>query len=124
MLRKPAFILVTLGLLAMGEPAFAQKTGPNGGLVEGKGSHQTELVISATELTVYLLENGKPHDTKGMNLRAVIQEAGTTSTITFANQDGKRMIAKLPTALNKGAIVVLTGKDHHGDAVGARYVIK
>jgi hypothetical protein len=121
MLRKAALILTTLCLLAI--PAFAQKTGPNGGLVEGKGSHQTELLISATELTVYLLENGKPHDTKGMNLRAVIQESGKTSTITFVNQDGTRMTAKLAAPLNKGAIVVLTGKDHHGDTVSARYKI-
>jgi hypothetical protein len=33
----------------------------------------------------------------------------------------KRLVAKLAAPLGKGAIVVLTGKDHHGDAVSARY---
>ena len=33
------------------------------------------------------------------------------------------MVGKLAAPLGKGAIVVLTGKDHHGDVVNARYVL-
>jgi hypothetical protein len=110
-------------MLAAAAPASAQKAGPNGGLVMGKGSHQTELLVSPTELTVYLLEDGKPHESAGASMRAVIQEAGKTTTIAFADQDGKRLVAKLAQPLGKGAIVVLTGKDHHGDQFSARYVI-
>jgi maltose-binding protein MalE len=123
MLRKLAFVFVTLGLLGTVTPALAQKIGPNGGLLAGKGSHQTELLVSSTELTVYILHDGKTDDTDGVAIRAVVQEGGKTTTIDFANQNGKRLVAKLAAPLGKGAIVVLTGKDHHGDAITARYVV-
>ena len=121
MLRRLAFVTITLGLLA--GPAVAQKPGANGGLVAGTGAHQTELVVSPTELTVYLLEDGKPHESKGTSLRAVVQEAGKNTTINFVDADGKRLVAKLAAPLGKGAIVVLTGKDHHGDQFNTRYVL-
>jgi hypothetical protein len=124
MLRQLAFIAAILGCLAVATPTLAQKTGPNGGLVAGTGGHQTELIVSPTELTVYLLEDGKPHESKGTNMRAVIQQSGKTSTLTFTDVKGEKLVAKLPAPLEKGAIVVLTGKDHHGDQFNARYVIK
>ena len=123
MLRNLACIVLTLTLL-WASPTFAQGTGPNGGLVGGTGSHQTELVVSSTELTVYLLEHGKVHETKGASFRAVVQQGGKTTTINLIDQEGKCMIGKLTAPLEKGAIVVVTGKDHHGDRVNARYVIK
>jgi hypothetical protein len=123
MLRKLALVIATFGLLATTAPTLAQKTGPNGGLLAGKGTHQTELVVSPTELTVYILHDGKADDTEGFNIRAVVQEGGKTTTINFVNQNGKRLVAKLAAPLGKGTIVVLTGKDHHGDALNARYVI-
>ena len=52
-----------------------------------------------------------------------MQQGGKTTTIDFGD-DGKKLVAKLPAPLDKGAIVVLTGKDHHGDQLSARYVIK
>jgi cytochrome c-type biogenesis protein CcmE len=122
MLRRHIILIAALGFLAA-TPLLAQ-TGPNGGLVAGTGHHKTELIVSATDLTVYLLEDGKPHEAKGSTMRAVIQHAGKTTTVDFADQDGKKLVAKLPAPLEKGAIVVLTGKDHHGDRFNARYVIK
>jgi hypothetical protein len=104
-------------------PAFAQKSGPNGGLVAGSGSHQTELVVAPSELAVYLLEDGKAHESKGTTMRAVVQQGGKMTTINFTD-DGKKLVAKLAAPLEKGAIVVLTGKDHHGDLFNARYVMK
>lgn len=124
MARKFALILAAVGLIAGTGSLLAQGAGPNGGLVQGSGGHQTELVIGPTELTVYLLENGKPHDSKGTSMRAVIQQSGKTTTISFIEQQGKKLVAKLPAPLDKGAVVVLTGKDHHGDQFNARYVIK
>ena len=103
---------------------LAQDTGPNGGLLGGTGSHQTELVVSSTELTVFLREDGKLHDTKGASLRAVVQQGGKTTTINLVDQGGRKLVAKLPAPLDKGAIVVVTGKDSHGDQFSARYVIK
>jgi hypothetical protein len=123
MLRQVAFIAVILAFLAGAAPTLAQQTGPNGGLVAGAGSHQAELVVSPTELTVYLLENGKPHGSKGTNLRAVIQQSGKKSTLAFTDVKGEKLVAGLPAPLEKGAIVVLTGKNDHGDQFNARYVL-
>lgn len=121
MLRRHTVLVAMMAFLAT--PLLAQ-TGPNGGLVGGTGHHKAELLVSPTDLTVYLLEDGKPHDSKGTTMRAVIQQGGKTTTLTLADQDGKRLVAKLPAPLQKGAIVVLTGKDDHGDQFNARYVIK
>jgi hypothetical protein len=121
--RKLALLVAGLAILAWVAPSLAQ-SGPNGGLVAGTGSHKTELVVGQMELTVYLIEDGKPHESKGTTMRAVIQQGGKTTTVNFADQDGKKLVAKLPAPLDKGAIVVLSGKDHHGDRFNARYVIK
>ena len=106
-------------------PAMAQgKTkGPNGGLVAGKGGHQTELVLSPAEVTVYILDHGKAHDTKGIKVKAVIQESGKTTSIDLAS-DGKKLAGKLAAPVGKGAVVVLTGKDDHGGVISARYVVE
>jgi hypothetical protein len=124
MTRRLASMLAAVGLIASTGALLAQSAGPNGGLVQGSGSHQTELVVSPTELTVFLLENGKPHESKGTSMRAVIQQSGKKATVNFVDQQGKKLVAKLPAPLDKGTIVVLTGKDHHGDQFNARYVIK
>src|SRR5262245_28784442 len=122
MQRKLAIVVGTLAVLTAA--ALAQSVGPNGGLIGGSGSHQAELVVSAADLTVYLLEGGKPHKSKGANIRAVIQQAGKTTTVNFVDENGEKLVAKLAAPLDKGAIVVLTGKDEHGDQFNARYVIK
>ncbi|HWE15692.1 MAG TPA: hypothetical protein VG758_00705 [Hyphomicrobiaceae bacterium] len=117
-------VLLVAGLVILAAAPVLAQSGPNGGLVGGSGSHQTELVVGQTELTVYLLEDGKAHDSKGTSMRAVIQQSGKTTTLDFADQGGKKLVAKLPAPLDKGAIVVLSGKDHHGDRFNARYVLK
>jgi len=115
---------VALSLVFLAQPALAQKTGPNGGLLAGKSGHETELVVSPEELTVYLIDHGKVHGVKGVTMRAVIQASGKNTTVTFVEAaDGNKMVAKLAAPLASGAIVVLTGKDDHGDAISSRYVI-
>ncbi len=119
-LRVAAIIL----LLSTATPSLAQqKAGPNGGLLAGKAGHETELVVNPTELTVFLLDGGKPHSTKGASLRAVVQEAGKSTTIPMVDVGNKKLVGKLAAPLGKGAIVVLTGKDDHGDAISVRYTI-
>ena len=123
MSRKLASLTATLALFCAMTPVLAQMTGHNGGMLAGKGTHQTELIVSPTELVVYILHDGKAGESEGVNVRAVVQEGDETATINFVNQNGKRLVAKLTAPLGKGAIVVITGKDQHGDAVSARYVI-
>mgnify|MGYP003465474454 CR=1 FL=1 len=84
MSRKLAALVAGLALLALAVPGLAQSGpngGPNGGLIAGTGHHKTELVVGQTDLTVYLLEDGKPHESKGTTMRAVIQQAGKTTTL-------------------------------------------
>src|SRR5262245_4689179 len=111
MLRKFVLSVLAALLLAAAQPALAQKTGPHGGLLAGKEGHQTELLVSPTELTVYIIDHGKPHDTKGVTLKGVIREAGKTANVDFVAADEKKFVGKLANPLGKGAIVILTGKD-------------
>jgi ABC-type transport system involved in cytochrome bd biosynthesis fused ATPase/permease subunit len=115
--------VASLGLL-LASPAFAQqKTGPNGGMVAGKDGHETELIVSASELTVYILEEGKVHSTKGTKVKAVVQQDGKVTPVELKDADGKKLVGTLAAPLAKGAIVVLTGKDGHGHSISSRYVI-
>lgn len=123
-LTRIVMITCATALLAWGHPATAQKVGPNGGLLAGKAGHETELVVSATELTVFIVDGGNAHGSKGVKLAAVVQQGGKNTTIVFKAADDKKLVAKLSEPLAKGAIVVLTGKDDHGDAISVRYVIQ
>jgi hypothetical protein len=124
MLRSLSLIAALLLVLGSSVTTFAQEKGPNGGLVAGKGSHKTELVVSPTELVVYLLEDGKTHESTGTSMRAVIQQSGKTTTVNLADQGGKRLVGKLAEPVGAGTIIVLTGRDHHGDVFNSRYVLK
>ena len=117
-----ASVLMTMFLLLAG-PSLAQTKGPNGGLVAGREGHQTELIVAPTELTVYLLHDNKPQATKGASIRLVIQEGGKNTTVALTEAGGK-LVGKIAAPLGNGAIVVITGKDDHGDAISSRYVIK
>lgn len=122
MLKKSIFMLALATMLAV-QPAAAQSLGPNGGLLAGPAGHQTELVVGATELTVFLIDHGKPHSAKGVTIRAIVQQGEQKTTLTFERVGDTKLVAKLAAPLAKGAIVVLTGKDDHGDAISSRYVI-
>ena len=124
MARKFGLMLAALGLVTTASVLLAQEKGPNGGLLGGTGAHKTELVMSPTQLTVYLLEDGEVHESKGSTFRAVVQQGGKTKTINLTDEQGKRLVGELDAPLEKGAVVVLTGKDSHGDSFNARYVIK
>jgi ABC-type transport system involved in cytochrome bd biosynthesis fused ATPase/permease subunit len=123
MTTKLRALVASLALLLAGTAFAQQKAGPNGGMVAGKDGHETELIVSPAEMTVYILDEGKVHSTKGSNLKAVVQDGGKVTPIELKDADGKKLIGKLAAPLPKGAIVVLTGKDGEGHAVSARYVI-
>ena len=114
-------LLLTLLLVL---PAHAQKTGPNGGMLAGKGGHETELVVTPTELTLYIIDHGKAHSTKGVSVRAIVQQGGKSTTVPLVDMENTKLVGKLEAPLGAGAIVVITGKDDHGDVLSARYTIK
>ncbi len=117
-------ILALLFALLVMPVAHAQTAGPNGGLLAGKGGHETELVVTPTELTIYIIDHGKVHSTKGVSLRAIVQQGGKSTTVPLVDVDNKKLVGKLDAPVGAGAIVVVTGKDDHGDVVSARYSIK
>lgn len=117
-------VLALLFTLLLVPAAQAQNVGPNGGMLAGKGGHETELVVTPTELTVYIIDHGKAHTTKGVSLRAIIQQGGKSITVPLADVENKKLVGKLASPLGAGTIVVVTGKDDHGDVLSARYTIK
>ncbi len=117
-------ILALLFTLLVLPTAHAQSAGPNGGMLAGKAGHETELVVTPTELTVYIIDHGKAHSTKGVSLRAIVQQGGKSTTVPLVNVDNKKLVGKLDAPVGAGAIVVVTGKDDHGDVVTARYSVK
>jgi hypothetical protein len=117
-------VLALLFAILLVPSAHAQKAGPNGGMLAGKGGHETELVVTPTELTVYIIDHGKAHSTKGVSLRAIIQQGGKSTTVPLVDVENRKLVGKLESPLGAGAIVVVTGKDDHGDVLSARYTIK
>lgn len=124
-MRKILMAALVGTVLALGSNALAQdKVGANGGLLAGKDGHETELVITSSELTVYVIDGGKVESTKGASLKAIVQDAGKSTTIELANVGDTKLVGKLAAPLGKGAIIVLTGKVEHGHAIASRYVLK
>jgi len=121
---KMKMILTLLFTVMLTPAALAQKAGPNGGMLAGKAGHELELVVTPSELTVYIIDHGKVHSSKGVNLRAIIQHGGKSTSVSMVDVESKKLVGKLATPLDSGAIVVVTGKDDHGDALTARYTIK
>lgn len=117
-------VLALLFAILLVPSAHAQNAGPNGGMLAGKGGHETELVVTPTELTVYIIDHGKAHSTKGVSLRAIVQHGGKSTTVPLVDVENKKLVGKLESPLGAGAIVVVTGKDDHGDVLSARYTIK
>lgn len=122
-MKRILAMLLAVQMVLFGLPVMAQTAGPNGGMMVAKDGHETELIVSPSELTVYLHASGKPEGVNGAKLRAVIQEAGKNSTTTFAIE-GQKLVAKLAAPLAKGAVVVITGTDSDGHVISSRYVIR
>lgn len=117
-------ILTLLFAVMLSSAGLAQRTGPNGGLLAGKADHEMELVVTAAELTIYIIESGKAHTTKGVGLRAIVQQGGKSTTVPLVDVENKKLVGKLDAPLASGTIVVITGKDDHGGVLTARYTIK
>lgn len=117
-------VLALLVALLLVPSAHAQNAGPNGGMLAGKAGHEIELVVAPTELTVYIIDHGKAHSTKGVSLRAIVQQGGKSTTVPLVNVENNKLVGKLANPIGAGAVVVVTGKDDHGDVLSARYSIK
>ncbi|MFA5950440.1 MAG: hypothetical protein WC807_09165 [Hyphomicrobium sp.] len=110
--------------LAVSGPALAQKAGQHGGQTAVvAGHHDAELVIEPTRLVLYLTNHGKPLSAKDNTIKATVQDAGTKSEIKLT-VEGDHLVGPLSTPLNKGAIVLLSGKTEDGHGVSARFTVR
>lgn len=121
-MRKTILSLAFLAAMGTASPVLAQAKGPNGGIISGEKGHAVELLTGSTEMTVYLLDDGKVEAPKGANVRAVIQDGSKNETVALT-VDGNKLVGKLNAPLNKGARVVVSGKDGEGHTVQGRFVI-
>ena len=118
-------IAASASLAALPVTALAQapKKGPHGGMVGGSGGHEVELVIAGADVSIYVLEAGKVSPVGKAQLRMVVQSGGKTVNHPLTVAAADRLAAKLPDALPKGSIVVISGRDDHGHSVSARFTI-
>ena len=117
--------LIVFGAMTpVGNLAFAQqKKGPNGGLVGGSAGHEVELVVSGTDISVYMLDHGKISPVTNVKLRLVVQQGGKTTNHDLAMAAPNRLAVQLPDPLVPGAIIVVSGRDDHGHTLSARFTI-
>ncbi len=121
--RNLKMALVVLAIIASG-PALAQKVGKHGGQTAVvAGHHDAELVIEPTRLVLYLTNHGKPLSAKDNAVRATVQEGGKKSEIKLTVEQD-RLVGPLAQPLQKGAIILLSGKTEDGHGVSARFTVK
>ncbi len=120
-------ILTTAALafaLALAAPAWAQKTGKHGGQTAVvAGHHDAELVIQPTKLLLYLSNHGKPLSAKDNAIKVTIRDGSKKSEIKL-KVEADHLVGALDAPLNKGAIVLLSGKTDDGHGVSARFTVK
>jgi len=114
-----------LGLaVALAGPALAQKAGKHGGQTAVvAGHHDAELVIEPTKLVLYLSNHGKPLSAKDNAIKMTIQDGAKKSEIKL-KVEADHLVGQLDATLNKGAIILLSGKTEDGHGVSARFTAK
>lgn len=114
-----------LGLaLALAGPVLAQKAGKHGGQTAViAGHHDAELVIEPTKVVLYLTNHGKPLSAKDNAIKVTIQDGPKKSEIKL-KVESDHLVGPLDAPVNKGAIVLLSGKTEDGHGVSARFTVK
>jgi hypothetical protein len=117
--------ILVAAVLALGMVAGATaetKKGPNGGIVVMADDHPVEFVHRGQDISFYLNDHdGKPMPTKGLQARAVVQDAGKTVNVTLAPAAPNLFAGKLAAPLGPKARVVFSTRIHD-HAVQARFV--
>ncbi len=121
------YILIALILFgASAAAAHETDKGPNGGqLVDIPGYH-VELVISGTDLILFLSdEKERPISSQGVqNARAIVQNSGKTLTVPLASIAPNKLGAQLTQPLTAGARIVMSATMADGKTIQARFVRK
>lgn len=110
--------------LALAGPAMAQKIGKHGGQTAVvAGHHDAELVIEPTRVVLYLSNHGKPLSARDNAIRVTIQDGARKSEVKL-KVEADHLVGPLDAPLNKGAIILLSGKTEDGHGVSARFTVK
>jgi hypothetical protein len=124
MLRKSLTTAFLGFAIAVSSPALAQKVGKHGGQTAVvAGHHDAELVIEPTRLVLYLTNHGKPLSAKDNAIRATVQEGGKKMEVKLTVEKD-HLIGPLAQPLQKGAIILLSGKTEDGHGVSARFTVR
>lgn len=119
-------ILTTAALVAFVSTALAQEAtrGPNGGPVVETHDVFVEMTVENNTLVLYFAsEDGKPMSSDGTTkARAIVQDAGKTTTITLETQAPNRLVGALPAPLGSGSRVVVSATLADGHGIQARFV--
>lgn len=122
---KIAFIALVAALgvsgAALAQKAPAAKHGGQTAVVAGH--HDAELVITPNQLVLYLSNHGKALVPADNAIKATIQD-GEKKIELLMKAEGDHAVAPLAAPINKGAIIVLSGKISGGHAMSARFVTK
>jgi hypothetical protein len=121
--RRDAFALLPLLAGLAATPAFAQRRGPNGGLLAASDGHEVELLVEATSVRIYLIDHGRVASPRaGATARLVIQEGQTSRTVNLV-ASGDAFAATLETPIASGARVVVSGRMPNRHTVQGRFVM-
>jgi hypothetical protein len=130
MKRRSTLALVVLMVIAPWAnahgPGGAKITGANGGdIVDVDGGH-IELVVSATEVRIYITDlKDAPLSTTGFTARAIIQDVAKQAVLPLTPRSPNLLVAPLSAPLSKDAkIAVSTPLAKDGKPVQARFVVK
>jgi hypothetical protein len=124
MKNTPLNLAVIVLSFAMAAPAYAQNPGKHGGQTAVvAGHHDAELVIEPTRIKLYLTNHGKPLSAKDNAIKAVIQDGAAKSEVKLSVENDY-LVGPLAAPLQKGAIVLLSGKTEDGHGVSARFTVK
>ena len=108
--------------------AFAQEgaTGPNGGPVVETHDVFVEMTVEGDNLVLHFAgEDGKAIPSDGTTkARAIVQDAGKTTTVALETQAPNRLVGALAGPLGPGARVVVSATLADGHAIQARFVNK
>ena len=115
--------VLALVVCALPSAALAQAPakGPNGGMVTVSDGHDVEMVSNGTELVIYVYEHDKKPTTARTGARAVVQDAGKTTTVQLTPAPPNRLVGTLAAPLGTGARVVVSATLADGHKVQARF---
>jgi hypothetical protein len=107
-------------------PSGAKVVGANGGdIVDVEGGH-VELVVSATEIVIYVTDlKDAALPTAGFTARAIVQDGAKQAVLPLVPREPNLLAAPLSAPLSKDAkIAVSTTLAKDGKPVQARFVVK